>query len=99
MTVSIEQLKTFAAQVQALREAHFIKQDYKHSCGTMTVQPGKKYARIVTNDPHPSAYCFVNLETGDILKSAGWSAPAKGVRGNIANGVADVNIYGAAYLR
>ena len=40
---------------------------------------GKKYIRIVRGD---SVHCFVNKETGDVLKAAGWKAPAKGSRGN-----------------
>ena len=46
---------------------------------------GSKYFKIVMNsgDNHRSVYCFVDKQTGDILKSAGWRAPAKGVRGSV----------------
>lgn len=59
--------------------------------------PGAKYVRIVM-DTHPgqrygrSVHAFVDLATGDLYKAAGWKAPAKGARGNIAtaDGLADV---------
>lgn len=51
-----------------------------------------------------SAHCFIDIETGNILKAASWKVPAKGVRGNIftddnysiGKGVGE---YGAAYFR
>lgn len=59
-------------------------------------KPGAKFVRIVM-DAHPgdrckSVHAFVDLATGDLLKAAGWKAPAKGVRGNIATaaGLAEV---------
>lgn len=58
----------------------------------------QRYLRIENGG---SAFCFVELETGDIYKAAGWKAPAKGVRGNIFND-ADVertmsNPYGGGF--
>ena len=52
------------------------------------LKKGKTYDKIVTvrnNDPKTaqSAEFFVNRETGDIYKPAGFNAPAKGIRGNI----------------
>lgn len=47
---------------------------------------GRKYVRIVKtymNNVSRSSYCFIDMNTGDILKSAGWKGPAEGVRGNI----------------
>lgn len=74
---------------------------------TISAEWGKKNIRIVVNettDSTPfykniSVFCFVDIETGNILKAAGWKAPAKGVRGNIKNGANDVTAYGAVYLR
>lgn len=72
----------------------------------VTAQPGKKYIRIVKHDVFEgaareggSAFCFVEAETGTIMKAAGWKTPAKGNRGNIANGAADLTAYGAVYFR
>ncbi len=45
---------------------------------------GSKYYKIIMNGRnHESVYCFVDKRNGDIYKSAGWSAPAKGIRGSI----------------
>ena len=47
---------------------------------------GSKYYKITMNyTNHQSVYCFVDKHNGDILKSAGWRAPAIGVRGSILN--------------
>ena len=47
-----------------------------------TIESGKKYHKIVFIDGggHHSVHCFVNRETGEVYKSAGWKSPAKGVR-------------------
>lgn len=73
---------------------------------------GKKYIRVLSGDIVPespeklhnrSAYCFVNILNGDILKPAGWAGPAKHARGNIYNPADKVmdccSRYGVAYLR
>lgn len=60
---------------------------------------GKRYAKIICEG---SAFCFVDLTTGDVLKSASWSAPAKGSRGNIFdihNGLKRIRRYGPEYNR
>jgi hypothetical protein len=40
-----------------------------------------------------SAFAFINRTNGDVLKSASWSAPAKGARGNIYGGTLGVDSY------
>ncbi len=67
---------------------------------------GRKFARLATVSlGSRSAYLFIDLTTGDILKPDGWKSPAKGARGNIRAGSADnwwngaCGPYGAAYLR
>ena len=49
----------------------------------ISVMKGKKYWRLVLMGPGDSqaAYGFYNPNTGELLKSAGWKGPAKGVRG------------------
>lgn len=47
---------------------------------------GKKYAKIVHlagPSKQRSAHAFVDLNTGDVYKSASWQSPAKGVRYNL----------------
>ena len=49
------------------------------------IQSGRKYHKIVFIDGggHRSVHCFVDKQTGSVLKSAGWKAPAKGERCNL----------------
>ena len=49
-----------------------------------TYVKGKKYAKIIhVSHGQRSAHAFVDLNTGDVYKSASWNAPAKGVRYNL----------------
>lgn len=77
---------------------------------SVTAEYGRKYARIVRRNVQRTTgeeygacvHCFVEISTGNILKAATWSAPAKHARGNISDpnmgiGTA-VGVYGAAYL-
>ena len=52
---------------------------------TVEVSNGRKYARLFVNrgNDSKSVWAFVNRETGEIFKPAGWSAPAKHARGNV----------------
>lgn len=66
---------------------------------------GKKYARIckkcIAHTGKGSAYAFIRLEDGAILKPAGYKTPAKGVRGNIRLPfwLTACNPFSVAYLR
>lgn len=53
---------------------------------TYRADPGATQNRIVQIDEfgHESAHAFVKQATFDVHMAAGWSAPAKPVRGNIA---------------
>lgn len=71
----------------------------------LSSSPGKKYIKIIKDGPggpSKSVYAFVNVENGDVLKPAGWAAPAKHARGNIydaKNGLGSMSAEGPAYLR
>ena len=68
---------------------------------------GPSYIRIFTerNDDATtrSAYCFVEVETGNVLKASGWKAPEKkNPRSNIYSpdhGASGISAYGAVSLR
>ena len=55
----------------------------------LTLDRGSKYVRIVRTylraSDQRSVHCFVEIATGNLLKSASWKAPAKGTRGSIYN--------------
>jgi hypothetical protein len=68
----------------------------------LITMPGKKYVRIVRQEiVSRSAWAFVDIATGDILKAASWAAPAKHARANIYQPVTwdNVSAYGPCYLR
>ena len=68
-----------------------------------TYQTGRKNIKIVENSVIGgwSVYCFIEKDTGNILKAASRKAPAKGARGSIWNDDCDVgvnkpcNVYGS----
>lgn len=98
-----QRLEGFVATVQ-INIIDSYQRHYKNlAYPTISVDAGSKFYRIVKTTNQRSVYCFVNKANGDILKAAGWKAPAKHIRGNIfdANygwGKA-VTEYGATYMR
>lgn len=60
----------------------------------ITTTEGKRYIKVIVGS---SAWCFIDKNNGDVLKSASWNAPAKGARGNIFdehNGLKYLTAYG-----
>jgi len=99
----------FVAKLEEFVDAlqNMINEHYKEKLSTLepkivTVENGIKNVRIVTAYPdngNRSVHCFINKANGDILKAAGWKAPAKHARGNIYKSLlGGVNEYGANYL-
>lgn len=68
------------------------------------IKPGNKYIKIITNN---SVWGFIvavdtdkKFRQGDILKAAGWAAPARNAaRGNILDGGYRIRWTGPEYLR
>ena len=70
-----------------------------------------KYVRIIKQERNPASgnvlehggvFCFIDISNGDILKAAGFKAPAKGKRGSIYaedHGRSAITPYGAVYRR
>ena len=91
-----EKFVTFFQSVVHMLNQHQQKiQQYS----AIELKEGKRYSKIVVNN---AAFCFIDKTTGDVLKPASWSAPAKHARGNIFddhNGMKYMSVYGPAYLR
>ena len=101
-----ENLTRFVAYAQGLIDNNFKVNGYVAAgmpVPQLTLDPGTKYIRIVSDDGRPysrSVFGFVDKTNGNVLKAAGWKAPAKHARGNIA----DVDYkcatpWGIVYLR
>jgi hypothetical protein len=93
--------KSVEAKVQAVYD--FMDEDKRP---TVEVEVGRKYFKLVTvhSERSRSVHSFVDRENGDVLKAAGWAAPAKGARFNLATGMnellAVVDPYGSyLYMR
>ncbi len=98
--ISSEALDTFLQDVKSMHDAHMTATHPNLRKSTFTAEKGKKFARIVEdNGTQRCAFCFVDLATGDILKTDGWKRPAPQPRGHISNGSADLTPYGAKYLK
>lgn len=87
------QLQDFCDAVQTKQTGNFAPK--------IIFERGRKNARIICDSGHEHrhVFCFVDLDNGNILKAAGWKAPARHARGNIANGAKDVGQFGPAYLK
>lgn len=85
--------RAFCAEVAAVIEAH-----YRATCPAMVaagvldsarIELGRKYAKIVRTEKRDgathdrSAFGFIDLDSGNILKAASWAKPAAGARGNV----------------
>lgn len=71
----------------AIRYAEALNERFASTGDTFTVEPGKRYARIVRVSlagRDRSAYAFVEIATGLVYKAAGWKAPAKGARDDLS---------------
>jgi hypothetical protein len=65
----------------------------------LTFKVGRRYVKVIMGS---SVHSFVDMKNGNVLKPAGWSAPAKHPRGNIYdenNGLAGMTFCGPYYLK
>ena len=99
-------IQSFVWEVTAMVNKHHVRMTYPPITRTEHgIDWNRKYARVWQqskgNSNSRSVYCFIDRSTGAILKSASWSAPAKGIRGFVTdeNRMQSVDIYGARYLR
>lgn len=100
-------IKAFLDGAQTIVDKHYADSTYHPK---LEIDPkGIKFVRIVRYD-YPqqvgfqgsSVHCFIDKTNGDVLKAAGWKAPAKHARGNIYaedQGLQNMGPYGPAYLR
>ncbi len=90
---------TFFEGVKRISDAYMNERFPSLSKPVFELQKLQKRYRVVRDS---SAFCFIDIATGDVLKSASWAAPAKHARGNVFdqhNGLSMIGPYGPQYLR
>lgn len=96
-----EQIEKFRASLENMLVQHHAER-FKHlPPPRIEISMGKRFARIIkTGDGSTSAYGFIDLVNGDLLKAAGWKGPAMHARGNIfaENMLDGCGPYGMKYL-
>ena len=95
--VTNEQLAEFVTVVQGVVNAYMAKEYPTLPRRVITVDLGRRYARIVqTASGSGNVYCFVDLTNGDIRKAASWKIPARGVCGSVHDLEAVRRVLGAS---
>lgn len=103
-TTTAAALASFVAAAQSIIDTHFAKHLPNLTADKLTVEPGRRYAKIVrsySTGSGRSVYCFVDMTNGNVLKAETWRKPAKHARGNIFTtdfGASGINPHGANYL-
>jgi len=85
---------------------HFAKQHPTLTPGVLSYMPGRRYWRIVNHydggTGQQSAFGFIDVTNGEILKAEAWRKPAKHARGSLldkATWKKSITPQGVAYLR
>ncbi len=104
-------IEEYARLLQEAINAHTAKNFPNLDPDTVSIDWNRKYTRIVkSNNGQRYVHTFVAMvdvdtktitaKAGDILKAAGWKAPAKHPRGSVFNSdpLKGVGPYGADYL-
>lgn len=104
--VSREMVEAFAAKCDEALRAHMEKTCPSIRPDRVVIDWGRRYAKLVREDHtgkiSRSAYAFVDLSNGDVLKAESWARPAKHARGNLldeSGGMKWMGVNGPAYLR
>ena len=87
--------------------SQFAKDQLEGFNDSIEVSEGKKYIKIIRNDNQRMGWGFIvnsdsdqKFKRGDILKAAGWAAPARNkARGNVFEDLSWVRWTGPDYLR
>jgi len=83
--ISDVQIEAFRVKAEEINRKYYEEtMSIPNYFGGIEVLKGKKFVKYaITTGGSRSVYCFVEIETGNILKPASWAAPAKGKRGHI----------------
>jgi hypothetical protein len=99
----IKRANQFLMKVQSMSDKYMAKTYDNLQAPKFYFTKGSRYWKVVRQDDTggKSVHLFLDTSNGDVLKAAGWRAPAKHARGNIYKpdfGMGGVTPYGAKYL-
>lgn len=84
MPITDEQIEAFRVKLDEVNREHYKDMKIPNYYGGIEAIKGRKNVKYaITTGGSRSVVCFVELETGNVLKAASWASPAKGVRGHI----------------
>lgn len=87
--ISTNDIQNYIDELTKASDARFAEHFAKSKPDVFSFRIGKRYAKVIKTtwggEGQRSVHCFIDLETGNLLKAAGWKKPAKGIRGNIFN--------------
>ena len=97
-------VQEWLASCQKMLDVHYRTQYKNLVAPTLKIAKGSKNWKIVkvAEGGGRSVFAFIEVATGDILKPAGWKAPAKHARGNLwddTKGMGRMTVCGPEYLR
>ena len=102
--VVLQRIQEFGVALEAFIASEYNAKFKNVQAPKIELEVAAKYVKVVRVEQgnSRSVHSFIVKENGDILKAAGWKAPAKHVRGNVFDDNfsigAGVNAYGARYL-
>ncbi len=70
-------LATFLQRAQAIVTTRYQREFPGSTVPQLSLEPGRRYVRVVRakNDHDRGAYCFVDRQSGAILKAESWKKP------------------------
>lgn len=83
--ITTDEFVNYVLEIKAASDAYWKSQGYTLPAPEFHYTTGKRYYKVmVKSNGSTSVHCFVD-GMGNIYKPASFSAPAKGIRGNINN--------------
>lgn len=100
--VDRQRVEEFRQRVEALVHDDRNRSGRLSPLPAVTVEFGRRFARMWVDDRQKIIWCFVDMTNGDILKPESWRRPAMHARGNLNNqdmDIAKMTAHGPPYLR
>ena len=83
MAIDREYVEWYCRAITEATEKHYAARGWDGGKALIYPEYGRRFTRIVFEDKRGSrhVHAFVDMTNGDVIKSAGWKAPQRGVNG------------------